>query len=135
MRLKKAITSSLEDVIKKARGCAVVDGGCSTQLERHGAAINNHLWSAVCLIKQPDLIKRVHVDYLEAGTDILITSSYQLNLKSLQVLNSFIQNNDDVHFIPIRYNPSQRRHHLLHFLAFHFTVAATAATNARRQFK
>ncbi|KAM1027410.1 hypothetical protein ACFXTH_040212 [Malus domestica] len=82
MRLKKAITLSLEDVIEKAKGCDVVDGGCSTQLKRHGAAINNHLWSAVCLIKQPDLIKRVHVDYLEAGADILITSSYQVDFFS-----------------------------------------------------
>lgn len=61
MGLKKAITSSLEDVIEKAGGCAVVDGGFATQLERHGAAINDPLWSAVCLIKQPDLIKRVCV--------------------------------------------------------------------------
>ncbi|CAN6675622.1 hypothetical protein ACFX13_021068 [Malus domestica] len=80
MGLKKAFTSSLEDVIEKAGGCAVVDGGFATQLERHGAAINDPLWSAVCLIKQPDLIKRVHLDYLEAGADILITSSYQATI-------------------------------------------------------
>ncbi|KAM1094055.1 hypothetical protein ACFX2B_008982 [Malus domestica] len=82
MGLKKDITSSLEDVIEKAGGCAVVDRGCATQLERHDAAINNPLWSAVCLIKQPNLIKRVHLDYLEANTDILITSSYQVDFFS-----------------------------------------------------
>lgn len=49
----------LEDLIEKAGGCAVVDGGLSTQLEKHGAQFNDALWSAVCLIQDPDLIKRV----------------------------------------------------------------------------
>jgi homocysteine S-methyltransferase len=58
MGFQKAKTS-LEDLIKKAGGCAVIDGGFATQLERHGATINDPLWSALCLIKDPDLIKRV----------------------------------------------------------------------------
>lgn len=49
----------LEDLIEKAGGCAVVDGGFATQIESHGASINDPLWSALCLIKDPDLIKRV----------------------------------------------------------------------------
>ncbi|KAA8529167.1 hypothetical protein F0562_034034 [Nyssa sinensis] len=73
-------TALLEDLIEKAGGCAVIDGGFSTQLERHGAVINDPLWSALCLIKNPDLIKRVHLEYLEAGADILVTSSYQATI-------------------------------------------------------
>ncbi|KAK6134110.1 hypothetical protein DH2020_032151 [Rehmannia glutinosa] len=57
----------LEDLIRRAGGCAVVDGGFATQLENHGASINDPLWSALCLIKEPDLIERVHLEYLEAG--------------------------------------------------------------------
>lgn len=49
----------LEDLIDRAGGCAVVDGGFATQLEKHGASINDPLWSALCLIKDPNLIKRV----------------------------------------------------------------------------
>ncbi|KAG2666771.1 hypothetical protein I3760_15G080100 [Carya illinoinensis] len=77
---KEKETASLEDLIEKAGGCAVLDGGFATQLERHGAVINDPLWSALCLIKDPDLIKRVHLEYLEAGADILVTSSYQATL-------------------------------------------------------
>ncbi|OMP02595.1 Homocysteine S-methyltransferase [Corchorus olitorius] len=72
--------SSLEDLIDKAGGCAVIDGGFATQLESHGASINDPLWSALCLIKDPDLIKKVHLEYLEAGADILVTSSYQATI-------------------------------------------------------
>lgn len=74
------VKGSLEDLIEKAGGCAVVDGGFATQLEKHGATINDSLWSSICLINDPDLIKRVHLEYLEAGADILVTSSYQATL-------------------------------------------------------
>ncbi|KAL0430128.1 UNVERIFIED_CONTAM: Homocysteine S-methyltransferase 1 [Sesamum radiatum] len=70
----------LVDLIKKSGGCAVVDGGFSTQLEIHGACINDPLWSALCLIKAPDLVKLVHLEYLEAGADVLVTSSYQATI-------------------------------------------------------
>lgn len=73
-------TSSLDELIEKAGGCAVVDGGLATQLEGHGASINDPLWSALCLINDPHLIKKVHMEYLEAGADILVTSSYQATL-------------------------------------------------------
>ncbi|XP_010263693.1 PREDICTED: homocysteine S-methyltransferase 1-like isoform X2 [Nelumbo nucifera] len=75
-----ATTTSLEDLIERAGGCAIVDGGFATQLEKHGASINDPLWSALCLIKDPELVKRVHLEYLEAGADILVTSSYQATI-------------------------------------------------------
>ncbi|XP_077241032.1 homocysteine S-methyltransferase family protein [Tasmannia lanceolata] len=74
--------STVEDLIERAGGCAVIDGGFATQLESHGAAINDPLWSALCLITDPHLIKKVHSEYLEAGADILVTSSYQATLPS-----------------------------------------------------
>ncbi|GAB4840292.1 Nuclear SAM-dependent mono-and asymmetric methyltransferase [Ancistrocladus abbreviatus] len=79
MGIEKA-TAVLEELIEKAGGCAVIDGGFATQLEKHGASINDPLWSAGCLIKDPHLIKQVHLEYLEAGADILVTSSYQATL-------------------------------------------------------
>ncbi|KAJ3702950.1 hypothetical protein LUZ61_006655 [Rhynchospora tenuis] len=70
----------LEELIERAGGCAVIDGGFATQLEALGADINDPLWSALCLISNPDLIKKVHLQYLEAGADVLITSSYQATI-------------------------------------------------------
>ncbi|XP_023541078.1 homocysteine S-methyltransferase 1-like [Cucurbita pepo subsp. pepo] len=79
MGMKKA-TTLLDDLIQNAGGCAVIDGGLATQLEKHGAVFNDSLWSAVCLVKDPDLIKKVHLEYLEAGADILVSSSYQATI-------------------------------------------------------
>ncbi|KAK7310050.1 hypothetical protein RJT34_07261 [Clitoria ternatea] len=71
----------LHDLIDNARGgCAVTDGGFATQLETHGASINDPIWSAICLIKHPHLINKVHLEYLEAGANILVTSSYQATI-------------------------------------------------------
>ncbi|KAG1330554.1 homocysteine S-methyltransferase 1 [Cocos nucifera] len=70
----------LEELIERAGGCAVIDGGLATELEALGADINDPLWSALCLISNPDLIKQVHLRYLEAGADILVTSSYQATI-------------------------------------------------------
>ncbi|KAL9232291.1 hypothetical protein vseg_007417 [Gypsophila vaccaria] len=74
----------LEETIENAGGCAIIDGGLATQLEIHGASINDPLWSALCLIQNPHLIKRVHLEYMEAGADILVTSSYQATLPGFQ---------------------------------------------------
>lgn len=70
----------VEELVKKAGGCAVIDGGFATQLEALGADINDSLWSAACLITKPHLIKEVHMQYLEAGADVIISSSYQATI-------------------------------------------------------
>ncbi|KAL6069554.1 Selenocysteine methyltransferase [Balamuthia mandrillaris] len=59
------------------QGFAVVDGGLATELERMGLDLKDRLWSARLLVEDPDKIKKVHKNYLEAGADIIITSSYQ----------------------------------------------------------
>ncbi|ESW25441.1 hypothetical protein PHAVU_003G036100 [Phaseolus vulgaris] len=78
--MKSEKRQMLHHLIENAGGCAITDGGFATQLEKHGASINDSLWSAIYLIKDPNLIKQVHLEYLEAGADILVTSSYQATL-------------------------------------------------------
>ncbi|KAJ0974094.1 hypothetical protein J5N97_016059 [Dioscorea zingiberensis] len=65
-------------------GCAVIDGGLATELEAHGADLKDPLWSAKCLFSCPDLIRKVHLEYLEAGADILITASYQATIQGFE---------------------------------------------------
>ncbi|KAI3980930.1 hypothetical protein MKX01_025495 [Papaver californicum] len=72
---------SMEDFLTKSKGYAVIDGGLATELERHGADLHDPLWSGKCLISSPHLIRTVHLDYLEAGADILITASYQATIQ------------------------------------------------------
>ncbi|XP_030945322.1 selenocysteine methyltransferase-like isoform X2 [Quercus lobata] len=73
-----------EFVESEGRAAAVLDGGLATELERHGADLNDPLWSAKCLLSSPHLIRQVHLDYLEAGADVIITASYQATIQGFQ---------------------------------------------------
>jgi homocysteine S-methyltransferase len=55
----------------------ILDGAFSTELERKGCDLNDPLWSAKVLMENPDIIGSVHTDYFEAGSDCVITASYQ----------------------------------------------------------
>jgi homocysteine S-methyltransferase len=58
-------------------GARVLDGGMATELERRGLDLSGPLWSAHVLADAPGQIEAVHLDYLRAGADILLTASYQ----------------------------------------------------------
>ncbi|CAI9781187.1 unnamed protein product [Fraxinus pennsylvanica] len=78
------IEARMSDFLSEHGGVAVVDGGLATELERHGADLNDPLWSAKCLLTSPHLIRTVHLDYLEAGADIIITASYQATIQGFE---------------------------------------------------
>ena len=67
----------------------VIDGALGTELERllptSSASLpsNSPLWSGQALINNPELVEQVHLDYINAGADIIITSTYQTSYASL----------------------------------------------------
>ncbi|KAL3849889.1 hypothetical protein ACJIZ3_011771 [Penstemon smallii] len=78
------VENLMSDFLRECGGVAVIDGGLATELERHGANLNDPLWSAKCLLNDPHLIRTVHLDYLEAGADIIITASYQAAIQGFE---------------------------------------------------
>ena len=74
--------ASLHDILDKNK-IMVIDGSMSTALEALGCDLNNKLWTATALNEAPELIKRVHMDYLRAGADCGITCSYQASIPGL----------------------------------------------------
>ncbi|KAM0889826.1 hypothetical protein ACQ4PT_027454 [Festuca glaucescens] len=75
---------TLRGWVRESGGCLVVDGAMGTELEAHGADLQDELWSARCLVSAPHLIRKVHLDYLEAGANIITTASYQATLQGFQ---------------------------------------------------
>uniref|UniRef100_A0A0E0JPA8 Hcy-binding domain-containing protein n=1 Tax=Oryza punctata TaxID=4537 RepID=A0A0E0JPA8_ORYPU len=49
----------LRRFVRDAGGCAVVDGGLATELEAHGADLQDEIWSARCLVSAPHLTRKV----------------------------------------------------------------------------
>lgn len=60
-----------------AAGVMILDGGLATELEARGYNLNDPIWSARLLVESPDAIRELHLDYLAAGADCIISASYQ----------------------------------------------------------
>ncbi|MGB6363720.1 MAG: homocysteine S-methyltransferase [Thermoanaerobaculia bacterium] len=63
------------------QGVVMLDGGLATELERRGRDLKDDLWSARVLMDQPELVGRVHADYLAAGADCIVSASYQATVE------------------------------------------------------
>ncbi|PSL40041.1 homocysteine S-methyltransferase [Planomicrobium soli] len=59
----------------------ILDGAMATELENYGCNLNDRLWSAKIVMENPELVKKVHLDYFEAGADCAITASYQATIE------------------------------------------------------
>ena len=57
----------------------LLDGGIGFELKLRGVKVPSHtesIWSALALIEDPDAVVNVHVDYIEAGADVLTINNY-----------------------------------------------------------
>lgn len=57
----------------------ILDGAMGTELKARGAAVPDYkssAWSAVALVHDPDTVKQVHRDYIEAGAGIVTANNY-----------------------------------------------------------
>ena len=61
----------------------IIDGGLSNVLEEQGCDLNHQLWTAHLLDTNPEAIISAHLDYLKAGAQCIITSSYQASIPGL----------------------------------------------------
>lgn len=66
------------------QGVVILDGGLATELEARGHDLGDALWSARLLLDDPEAIAGVHRSYLDAGADLVVTSSYQATLQGFQ---------------------------------------------------
>jgi len=56
-----------------------LDGGLSTALENNGNKLTTSLWTGELIRSAPSEITKAHLDFINAGSQIIITSSYQLS--------------------------------------------------------
>ena len=56
-----------------------LDGGLSTALENNGNKLTTSLWTGELILTKPSEITKAHLDFIDAGSEIIITSSYQIS--------------------------------------------------------
>ena len=55
------------------------DGGMGTELRFRGVEVPSHvddIWSALAITEAPEIIKNIHLDYIEAGSDYITINNY-----------------------------------------------------------
>jgi len=62
------------------QGTVILDGALATELEARGHDLSDALWSARLLLDDPDALRQVHQDYLDAGADVILSASYQATI-------------------------------------------------------
>ncbi len=62
----------------------LLDGATGTELERRGVATPAPLWSAAALLDQPQIVERIHADYVAAGAEILVANTFRTGPRALR---------------------------------------------------
>lgn len=55
-----------------------------TELQRRGVDITLPLWSAKALVDHPEIVLKIHCDYIEAGADIITTNTFRTDSRTFQ---------------------------------------------------
>ena len=89
----------------------ILDGAIGAELEKKGAKMHKDLWCGTCSVESPDLVKKVHEEYILAGADIITTNTYattpigmkqygftdqinDFNKKSVQIAKEAVKNSN-----------------------------------------
>jgi homocysteine S-methyltransferase len=62
----------------------LLDGPVGTEIERRGGEISIPLWSAKGLLDNPDMIREIHLDYINAGADVITTNTFRTQERTFQ---------------------------------------------------
>ena len=54
----------------------LLDGGLGQEVLRHAKGDVTPLWSTQVMIDEPELVRRVHGDFIEAGADVITVNTY-----------------------------------------------------------
>ena len=65
-------------------GPVILDGANGTELERLGVRMDQDLWCARALADAPDMVRRVHRRYIDAGADVITTNSFSATREAMQ---------------------------------------------------
>ena len=74
----------------------ILDGAMGSELEKNGAKMDKKLWCGTSSIKFPEIVKKVHEDYIKAGVDVITTNTYAstpISMKSYGFENSIEEYN------------------------------------------
>ncbi len=64
----------------------ILDGAIGTQLQAMGAPMNEHSWAGTPNLTHPSTVLQMHIDYINAGADVITTNTYSSARHNLEPL-------------------------------------------------
>src|SRR5690242_12454962 len=61
----------------------IIDGGMGSQLQAEGVPMDDLAWSARANLDQPEVVQRVHEEYIDAGAEVLIANTFAASRSAL----------------------------------------------------
>ncbi|HJY64267.1 MAG TPA: homocysteine S-methyltransferase family protein [Ignavibacteria bacterium] len=65
----------------------LLDGAMGTELQKRGCDISLPLWSAKPLMDRPDVVRHIHIDYIDCGADIITTNTFRTQRRTFEKAN------------------------------------------------
>ncbi len=75
---------SISERLKESRPI-LLDGATGTELERRGVSMNSVAWSGLAVATDPDIVREVHLDYIRAGAEVIITNTFATGRNMLRL--------------------------------------------------
>ena len=75
--------SSIKEKIDSGK-VVILDGGIGGELERNGASMDKGLWCGKCSVENPELVLKIHENYIKAGADVITSNTYALTPISMK---------------------------------------------------
>lgn len=97
--IKKELKSklSLLELHNKLKRPLVLDGAMGSLLQRRGIESDKFLWYSKANLDNPNIVKSIHLEYIEAGADIITTNTFRTNPISLKQSGYPIDQNEFVY--------------------------------------
>jgi S-methylmethionine-dependent homocysteine/selenocysteine methylase len=83
----------------------ILDGGTGRELEKQGASIDPPLWSANAFFSDPDIIKKIHKSFIDAGASVITTNTYALTRYHLSNADKL---DDQIKLLDMAYNQARQ---------------------------
>jgi S-methylmethionine-dependent homocysteine/selenocysteine methylase len=61
----------------------LLDGAMGTEIFRRGVDTRLPIWSAQALIENPEVVREIHTDYIQAGAEIITTNTFRTTSRAL----------------------------------------------------
>ena len=54
----------------------LLDGATGTELQRRGVPMDGAAWCGLAVASHPEIVRQVHLDYIQAGAEVIITNTF-----------------------------------------------------------